>query len=450
MGSLVFQATLGGQVNLNGPNTASTFDIAVPATTGTMVTTGDTGTVTNTMLAASAYNTPGTIGSGTANTGAFTTLSASSTISGTGFSTYLASPPAIGGTAAAAGTFTTLSGTTSVTTPIVKSASSLTLQSNGTTTAVTVDTSQNVGIGTASPSQKLQVANGNIYISTTNYLMWNSGGSYAIDSDASTRLSFYAGSGTERMRIDSSGNVGIGTTTIGQKLVIESNSGQLRLRNSTTRYRSDYTVDSSGNMEINSYDDTASAYKQIKLNGSPLVFAVGSEAMRIDSSGNVLVGAASGGGKLSVTGTGSSGWVQNNINSGTASTASIVFTNGNGVVGSILTSGSATTYSTSSDYRLKEDVAPMTGALATVALLKPVTYKWKIDGTAGQGFIAHELQAVVPDCVGGEKDAVDEDGNPQYQGVDTSFLVATLTAAIQEQQALIISLTARIAALEAK
>jgi len=111
MGSLVFQATLGGQVNLNGPNTASTFDIAVPATTGTMVTTGDSGTVTNTMLAASAYNTPGTIGSGTANTGAFTTLSASSTVSGTGFSTYLASPPAIGGTTAASGRFSSLTNT---------------------------------------------------------------------------------------------------------------------------------------------------------------------------------------------------------------------------------------------------------------------------------------------------------------------------------------------------
>ena len=201
MGTLVFQATLGGQVNLNGPNTASTFDIAVPATTGTMVTTGDSGTVTNTMLAGSIANAKLTnssvtvgstsialgatsttldgvnIGATTAGTGAFTTLSASSTVSGTGFSTYLASPPAIGGTAAAAGsfttlaasstvsgtgfstylasppaiggtaaaagTFTTLSGTTSVATPIVKSASSLTLQTNGTTTAVTVDTSQN-------------------------------------------------------------------------------------------------------------------------------------------------------------------------------------------------------------------------------------------------------------------------------------------------------------------
>jgi hypothetical protein len=74
----------------------------------------------------------------------------------------------------------------------------------------------------------------------------------------------------------------------------------------------------------------------------------------------------------------------------------------------------------------------MTGALATVAKLKPVTYNWKVDGSNGQGFIAHELAEVVPDCVTGEKDAVDTEGNPQYQGIDTSFLVATLTAAIQE------------------
>jgi hypothetical protein len=183
----------------------------------------------------------------------------------------------------------------------------------------------------------------------------------------------------------------------------------------------------------------------------------GAEAMRITSAGDLLLGANSGGGKFSVTGTGSSGWVQNNINSGTASTASIVFTNDNGPVGSIVTSGSATSYGTSSDYRLKENIASMTGALAKVSLLKPVTYKWKIDGTDGQGFIAHELAEVVPQCVIGEKDAIatyiDESGNKAtrlaYQGIDTSFLVATLTAAIQEQQALITSLTARIVALEA-
>jgi hypothetical protein len=86
----------------------------------------------------------------------------------------------------------------------------------------------------------------------------------------------------------------------------------------------------------------------------------------------------------------------------------------------------------------------MTGALAKVALLKPVTYKWNVDGSDGQGFIAHELQEVVPDCVTGEKDAIDADGKPQYQGIDVSFLVATLTSAIQEQQAIIESLKARL------
>jgi hypothetical protein len=119
------------------------------------------------------------------------------------------------------------------------------------------------------------------------------------------------------------------------------------------------------------------------------------------------------------------------------------------LIGSITGSnGSTTSYNTTSDYRLKNTIAPMTGALAKVALLKPVTYKWNVDDSDGQGFIAHELKTVVPDCVSGEKDAVDAEGNPQYQGVDTSFLVATLTAAIQEQQALIEALTNRITALE--
>ena len=69
---------------------------------------------------------------------------------------------------------------------------------------------------------------------------------------------------------------------------------------------------------------------------------------------------------------------------------------------------------------------------------------WKSDGSISQGFIAHELQAVVPECVTGEKDAVDKDGKPIYQGIDTSFLVATLTAAIQEQQAIINDLQAKL------
>jgi hypothetical protein len=113
-------------------------------------------------------------------------------------------------------------------------------------------------------------------------------------------------------------------------------------------------------------------------------------------------------------------------------------------IGSILGNGTSTSYNTTSDYRLKENVAPMTGALAKVAQLKPCTYTWKSNGSNGQGFIAHELAEVVPEAVNGEKDALDENGKPDYQGIDTSFLVATLTAAIQEQQTIIESLKARL------
>jgi hypothetical protein len=94
-------------------------------------------------------------------------------------------------------------------------------------------------------------------------------------------------------------------------------------------------------------------------------------------------------------------------------------------------------YNTSSDYRMKQDVQNMTGALSRVMALRPVTWMWKEEFGAkeGEGFIAHELQAVCPAAVSGEKDAVDDEGKPKYQGVDTSFLVATLTAAIQELKA---------------
>lgn len=135
---------------------------------------------------------------------------------------------------------------------------------------------------------------------------------------------------------------------------------------------------------------------------------------------------------------------------GTGSIYHLLCTNGNGLVGGVQTSGSSTAFLTSSDYRLKENVAPMTGALDKVSALKPVTYKWKVDGSDGQGFIAHELQAIVPDCVIGEKDAVNEDGTIKPQSIDTSFLVATLTAAIKEQQALITTLQEQVTALQAK
>ena len=178
----------------------------------------------------------------------------------------------------------------------------------------------------------------------------------------------------------------------------------------------------------------------------------GAERLRIDSSGRVLVNATAiiGSDTAPLQATGGS-VTAIAVKGGSNNYFQAFYNTSNSLIGSITGSNGATTaYNTSSDYRLKENIVLMTGALNKVAKLKPVTYTWKVDGSSSEGFIAHELQAIVPDCVTGEKDAVDAEGNPQYQGIDTSFLVATLTAAIQEQQTIINDLKARITALEVK
>lgn len=116
--------------------------------------------------------------------------------------------------------------------------------------------------------------------------------------------------------------------------------------------------------------------------------------------------------------------------------------------GYILWNSTSLSLTNLSDYRLKDNVQPMTGALAKVVALNPVTYTWKSNGEAGRGFIAHELQEVAPECVRGDKDAVDEDGNPSYQGIDTTILISTLVAAIKEQQVIIEQLRLDVAALK--
>jgi hypothetical protein len=260
---------------------------------------------------------------------------------------------------------------------------------------------------------------------------------------------------TQAMTLDASGNLGIGTTSPTADLSvgsITSSSGDVHLRTSKTAVELTPSNSDAGGMDIN--------VGFVAGGQGPLKFSMGgTERMRLDASGNLLVGTtsqlgavtaravfSSGSNLLSLqTGNGNVGAYMTN-NSGTGNWQPFSFCN-NGTsftqIGSITTTASATAYNTSSDYRLKENVQPMQDALAKIAQLNPVTYTWKADGSDGQGFIAHELQAVVPDCVTGEKDAVDAEGNPQYQGVDTSFLVATLVKAVQE-------LTAKVASLEAQ
>jgi len=114
-------------------------------------------------------------------------------------------------------------------------------------------------------------------------------------------------------------------------------------------------------------------------------------------------------------------------------------------VGSITTTSSATAYNTSSDYRLKENVDYDFNALDRIAQLKPARFNFIADAdTTVDGFLAHEVQDIVPEAITGAKDAVDADGNPDYQGIDQSKLVPLLTKAIQEQQIQIEALQSEI------
>jgi hypothetical protein len=207
----------------------------------------------------------------------------------------------------------------------------------------------------------------------------------------------FAEGGAESMRIDSSGNVGIGTTTPNSKLAVI------------------------GNVYVDSY---------LGVGTTPASTAM----VTVDAALNARDG------------------IRLSTNNSPASGSFISFRNLSGnVAGSITHTGTTTVaYNTSSDYRLKENIAPMVGALAKVQALKPCTYTWKEDGTDGQGFIAHELAEVCPQAVTFEKDAVDDEGNPKYQGIDTSFLVATLTAAIQELNAKVDAQAVTIATLQAR
>jgi len=259
------------------------------------------------------------------------------------------------------------------------------------------------------------------------------------------------------------GNVGIGTTSPsgrnGSNKVLQiSTSNEPELKISTT---------SSSQNTFLSFAPSASAGDAWISNisaGSNMIFANGgytTERMRITSDGRILLGTTStstfdAGFRANPTGTGGSMQVSLSTTGGgtpfllntTADTNIVNFYRSSTNVGTISVTTSSTSYNTSSDYRLKENIAPMTGALEKVAQLKPVTYTWKATGETSQGFIAHELQAVVPDCVTGEKDAIDEEGNPVHQGIDTSFLVATLTAAIQELKAELDSVKAELATLK--
>jgi hypothetical protein len=349
------------------------------------------------------------------------------------------------------------------------------------TERVRITSGGNVGIGTSSPTIKLVTIGemGTQFSTNDSILKFGNNGTVAsISATYGTTGSYvpiqFLTSDTERMRITSTGDVGIGTTAPAAKLVVATNSANgastlnwttgntLLLDNSDTTYNATSVAKLVFNTTAGGYNNGGIIYAGGGggFNSGFLGFATGwnssslaTERMRISSAGNLLVNSTVGTLPLSVQGT-SGGAAAAMFTGGAAGVANdLIYFYSSGqasLIGYIGYNGSVVTYNVTSDYRLKDNIAPITGALAKIAQLKPVTYTWKLNNANGQGFIAHELAEVFPDAVSGKKDGMFKDGKIKPQGIDTSILVATLTAAIQEQQALIENLTTRLNALEGK
>ena len=128
-----------------------------------------------------------------------------------------------------------------------------------------------------------------------------------------------------------------------------------------------------------------------------------------------------------------------------------VFYHGSSQAGAIRRSGNTTvSYTTSSDYRLKENVVEITDGIERVKQLKPSKFNFIGEDRIVDGFLAHEVQGVVPESISGEKDEVDNDGNPVYQGIDQSKIVPLLAGALKEAISKIEQLETRIQTLENK
>jgi hypothetical protein len=362
-----------------------------------------------------------------------------------------------------------------------------------------VGSTGNVGVGTASPGGKLVISDGSTTFQfdpvggTGNILRsLTSGGSRdALLFDASQYV--YSNGATEYARIDSSGRLLVGTstarsnffnTTLTAGLQVEGTGGSTA-RGALSIVNNDSsdnptllilgrsgaaTLGSNSVLSNNSWIGTLSfqgadgtelveaANITAYVDGTPgandmpgrLVFSTTAdgastptERMRIGSSGQIDIGNTTNGAYTVTRNTGVTAYFDRRGSDGTT----IQFERDGSGVGTISVTTTATAYNTSSDYRLKESVVPLTGAIDRVNQLQVHRFNFIADpDKTVDGFIAHEAQAVVPECVTGTKDEVDAEGNPVYQGIDQSKLVPLLTAALQEALQKIEDLEGRLTA----
>ena len=379
----------------------------------------------------------------------------------------------------------TLNGTTGITTPDITSSGSLNIDASAPDNSLVVNSAGNVGIGTSSP---------NNYAGYTTLALNNatSGGTYDImtngtrvasffSSDATTTLAaitsiplaFRTGN-TERMRITAAGNLGINTSTPARTLHVKGG-GVTTLANGNGALFTD-----AGNAGVLLGSDNVLGY----ISGVNFAGNAAADLVLQPFGSNVVVGSTStNNARINSTfdsGASNGGLFCHDTRAGAAGGGvSVYFKRAASIVGNISTSSTSTTYTTSSDYRLKEDWIAVADASTRVNALKPINFAWISSGERVDGFLAHEVAEVVPEAVTGTKDAMrdeeyeitprvmatyDEESNeltpaveavmgtrsvPDYQGIDQSKLVPLLTAALQEALAAIETLTARVSALEA-
>ena len=320
----------------------------------------------------------------------------------------------------------------------------------GTTPNIQINSSNDIHFSSADSDVKFYFGSaGGAFGSNSSHNVRASGNDFMFNSVANY---IYEVSGSEKMRIDSSGNVGIGTTSPAGPLDVVSNSSAVGIE---LRGRS---ADNIGQLSFES-NDSGTTYSQLQslstelkvktVANIPMSFHTNNtERMRIDSSGRLLLGTTStytdsndkmvvSGGRFNVTATNMNPCAFNR-QTDTGIVINIL-QNGNGK-GSISTDGSNVAFNTSSDARLKNVLGEAKG-LDIINQLNPVNFEWKESGKIQDGLIAQEIEPLIPE-------AVSTNEHTGFYEMDYSKLVTPLIKAIQEQQSIIEDLKARVTTLE--